>query len=122
VFVLLVEFVCAQAAETEAGRFGTQAESLAFPSAGRVVAAFAITVVIAGGLALALRKAWPLLSSRAATSTSIRSLGRATLSRTLTVHLIEIDGVRVVMAEGRGAIGMTVLPAVPANTARDSNA
>jgi hypothetical protein len=119
VFALLFNAGFAQTAEPEAGRLGTQAESLAFPSVARVVAGFVITALIAAGAALALRKAWPLLSSRATSSANIRPLGRTALSRTLTVHLVEIEGVRVLMVEGRGTVGMTVLPA---QAARDSNA
>jgi hypothetical protein len=113
VFMLLfTHAVYAQRVEPETGRFGTRAEKdLAFPSVGRVISGFVITAIIAGGAALALRRFWPLLSPRTLPSANIRPLSRASVSRTLTVHLVEIDGVRLVMAEGRSAIGITVLPA-----------
>jgi hypothetical protein len=106
---------CAQSAEPATGRFGTQAQDLAFPSATRVIAGFVITAVGAVGLALALRKTWPLIAARATPSANIRPLGRASLSRTLTVHLVEVDGIRTVMVEGRGAVTVVVLGPGPSH-------
>jgi hypothetical protein len=96
-------------ADEQPGRFGTQAEELNFPSIGRVVAGFVATAVIAAGAALVVRKAWPLIVRQTVPATGIRALSRATLSRTLTVHLVEVDGVRMIVAEHRAAVAVVVI-------------
>jgi len=40
----------------------------------------------------------------------MRSLDRAAISRTMTVYLVEVDGARVIIAEGRSGVGITLAP------------
>jgi hypothetical protein len=90
---------------------GTSVDSLGFPSVGRVVFGFLATVGLAVGAAWLLRRGgWPLLLRRKTPNSSLRPLDRAVVSRTLTVHLLEFDGARVIIAESRSGVGMTVLP------------
>jgi len=91
---------------------GTSVDSIGLPSVGRVIFGFLVTAGLAVAVAYLLRRGgWPLLLRRKPLSSSMRPLDRASVSRTLTVHLVEIDGSRVVIAEGRSGVGMTVLPA-----------
>jgi hypothetical protein len=91
---------------------GTSVDSIGLPSVGRVVFGFLVTAGLAVAVAYLLRRGgWPLLLRRKPLNSSMRPLDRASVSRTLTVHLLEIDGTRVVIAESRSGVGMTVLPA-----------
>jgi hypothetical protein len=91
---------------------GASVDSLAFPSVGRVIFGFLVTVGLSVAVAFLLRRGgWPVLLRRRSLNSAIRSVDRATVSATLTVHLIELDGVRVMIAESRSGVGMTVLPA-----------
>jgi hypothetical protein len=59
---------------------------------------------------------------RGATGKRVRPLGHAVVSRTLTVHLVEVDGSRVVVAEGRNGVGLTTLPGdAPATVPSDAS-
>ncbi len=89
---------------------GTSADSLGFPSVGRVVFGFLVTAGLAVGVAWVLRRGWPLWLRRKPFNSAMRPLDRVAVSRTLTVHLVEIDGARVIIAEGRSGVGITVLP------------
>ena len=82
---------------------------LAIPGLGRVVVGFLITAGLAIGAAHAIRRFWPGMLTRGVSGKRVRSLGHAAVSRTLTVHLVEVDGARVVIAEGRAGIGLTTL-------------
>jgi len=77
----------------------------------RVIVGFLITAGLALGLAFAVRRFWPGLLARTAPGKRVRSLGQSVVvSRTLTVHLVTVDDVRVIVAEGRNGVGITVLP------------
>jgi len=97
---------------------------LAIPGLGRVVLGFLITAALAIGAAYAIRRFWPGIAVRGASGKRVRPLGHAAVSRTLTVHLVEVDGTRVVVAEGRNGVGLTTLaadappPAVTETTGR----
>jgi flagellar biogenesis protein FliO len=94
---------------------GGGVSDLAIPGLGRVVLGFVITAGLAIGVAYAIRRFWPGMLTRGVAGRRVRPLGHAALSRTLTVHLVEVDGARVVIAEGRAGIGLTTLdsPAAP---------
>jgi hypothetical protein len=89
---------------------GTSVDNLGYPSVGRVVFGFLITVALAVGVAFVLRRGWPLVLRRNSLGSGIRSLDRAAVSRTLTVHLVEVEGTRVIIAEGRSGVGITLVP------------
>jgi len=82
------------------------------PGVARVVFAFLFTAGLAVAVAVATRRLWPGVLTRVPASARVRALGRTAVSRTLTVHLVEVDGVRVVIAESRTGVGLTVLSAV----------
>jgi flagellar biogenesis protein FliO len=90
----------------------TQGEDvLSFPSFGRIVLSFIIAAALAVGVAFALRYVLPKLGRPAAASSRLRVLDRIHISSGLRLHLVEVDGDKVLIAEQRGAPSMLVLPA-----------
>lgn len=87
------------------------------PSAGGVLFGFLITVGLAVAVLLflqrsgVLQRGLPGLFKKREGVSNIRPIERVPVSPSLIVHLVEVDGVRVLIAEGRGAVGVTVLPA-----------
>ena len=100
----------AQAQDAATGRLAGAAPDLPFPSIGRVVLGFLLTVGLAVGVAYLLRRWWPALSRGRTGATSIRTIDRSAVSTTLSVYLIEVEGVRFLVAEGRGGISLTHAP------------
>jgi|GEM_PF-1845536 hypothetical protein len=96
---------------TDPAQLGTGVSSLAFPSIARLIVGFLFTVGLAFGAAFVLRRLWPLFRKRRVSSSNVQLLGRTAVSRTLTVHLIEIDGARLAVAEGRSGVAITVMAA-----------
>lgn len=88
----------------------TGAGGLALPSPMRVVAGVAITLVLALGGILALRRVLMKAEGRWSPQ-GIKVLGKAVLGPSIRAHLLEVDASRVLVVEGRGGIGVTLLPA-----------
>jgi hypothetical protein len=90
---------------------------LPLPSATRVVVAAALTIALAIG-ALWLLKRWlPRLNARAQNgSAALKVLGRTSLSRSLRVHVVEIEATRFLIVEGRGGVDLAVLPPATGDT------
>jgi hypothetical protein len=88
-----------------------------FPSAGGVLFGFLITVGLAVATLLflqrtgVLQRGLPALFKRKEGVSNIRPIERVPVSPSLILHLVEVDGARVLIAEGRGTVGMTILPA-----------
>ena len=93
------------------GKFGTSVDDLVFPSIGRVVLGFLVTVVLAVALAFLIRRVWPSMLGKRLSSGTIKPIERTAVSATLTVHLVEVDGIRITVAEGRSGVGVAVMPA-----------
>lgn len=68
---------------------------------------FVFTVALAVLAAYALRRWWPFLARRRTTATSIRTVDRSVVSATLSVYLLEVDGARYLVAEGRSGVSLT---------------
>jgi hypothetical protein len=90
---------------------GGDLTQLGLPGVGRVLFVFLLTALLAAGVSYALRRWLPALRKRQSMGEGVRTLARSTVSRALTVHLVDVDGVRVLIAETRTGVGMTVLPA-----------
>jgi flagellar biogenesis protein FliO len=90
---------------------GGDLTQLGLPGIGRVLFAFLLMALVAVGVSYALRRWLPAFRKRPSVGEGIRTLARSTVSRALTVHLVDVDGVRVLIAETRTGVGMTVLPA-----------
>jgi len=89
------------------GALGTQAD-LPFPSAWRVVLAFFLTAGLAVGLGFAARRWWPLFAlRRRPTASAIRTVDRSVLSTSLSAYVIEAEGTRFLVVEGRSGVAVT---------------
>jgi flagellar biogenesis protein FliO len=89
------------------GAAGTGVAELPFPSVGRLVVGFLVTVGLAIGIAYAIRRWWPMLAARRTGASGIRTLDRAVVSNTLSVYVLEVEGARYLVAEGRGGVAVT---------------
>lgn len=80
------------------------------PSMGRVIFVFLLVAGLAVGVAYALRRYSPNLA-RGLTQQGgpLRVIDRATLNPGLRVHLVEVDGERLVIAENRTGLSMLQL-------------
>jgi flagellar biogenesis protein FliO len=107
----------AQAAAPARGALGgvQGGPDLPFPSIGRLVFGFLFTVVLAVGAAYLLKRWWPMLSRRRGMTTTggIRTIDRTVVSATLSVYVLEVEGTRYLVAEGRGSLSLT--PIQPAD-------
>jgi len=110
--VILVAPLAAVGADLQTkGQLGTAVDQMGFPSLWRIVLGLLVTLGVAAGIPIALRRFWPALLERRSFTGAIRPVDRAAVSTSLTVHLVEVDGVRLVIAEGSHGIDTTVLPA-----------
>ena len=98
---------------TEHVALAAGADVLAFPSVWRIVLSFAIVALLAAGIAVALRYVLPKLGRPAALSARLRVLDRIHINSVVRLHMVEVDGDRVLVAEQRGATSMLLLPASP---------
>jgi hypothetical protein len=99
-----------QAAEATRGPLGgVQGPDLPFPSIGRLVFGFLVTAILALAVTFALKRWWPLLSKHRGTVAGgrIRTLEGATLSATLRVYVLEVEGAKYLVAEGRSGLSIT---------------
>jgi len=106
----LLASAVARAAEPTRGPLGgVQGPDLPFPSVGRLIFGFLFTVLLAVGAAYALKRWWPLLSRRRGIpmTGSIRTVDRTVVSATLSVYVLEVEGTRFLVAEGRSGISVT---------------
>lgn len=74
----------------------------------RIVAAMAVTLLLAAGSLILLRRFAPRFSARRLGG-DVKVLGGANITRDLRAHVIEYDSIRILVVEGRSGIGLTVL-------------
>lgn len=82
---------------------------LALPSVTRMLTGIVITLALAFGGIVAMKRVL-LRTDRRWVSHGIKVVGRASLG-SVRAHLLEVDASRVLVVEGRSGIGLTVLPA-----------
>jgi hypothetical protein len=88
-----------------------QHPDLPLPSATRVVMAVIVTLALAAGTLALVKRYLPKYAGRMDYSGNvIKVLARSSMSRTLRVHVIEVDNNRVLIVEGRGGVELAVLP------------
>lgn len=80
------------------------------PSAARVLGGILVTLALAAGGIVAMKRVLAKTSGRWTSPHGIRIAGKAVLGSSLRAHLLEIDAARVLVVEGRNGIGLTVLP------------
>jgi hypothetical protein len=90
---------------------------LPIPSVWRVVIAAVVTLALAAGTLVLVKRFLPRWSARLSGGAlvaghAIKVLARAPVSRSLTAHLVEVDAHRVLIVEGRSGIELTLLPTV----------
>ncbi len=83
---------------------------LSLPSPVRVLAAIAVSIGLAFGAIVLLKRLSPGVAARQTPAGTIRVLARTNLTSSLHVHVVEVDATRVLIVEGRGAISTTLLP------------
>lgn len=85
----------------------------------RVVAGVVITLVLALGGIVALKKMLLKTHSRW-NAHGIKILGKAALGPSVRAHVLQVDASRVLVVEGRGGIGITLLPPAPEQSGKAS--
>jgi hypothetical protein len=84
---------------------------LPMPSMTRVVAAVVVTLALAAGTLMLVKRFLPKYTGSVdSAGHSIKVLARANISRGLQAHLVEVDASRILIVEGRTGIELTVLP------------
>lgn len=79
------------------------------PSMGRVIFVFLLVAGLAVGAAYLLRRYSPNLARGLVQQGPLRVIDRATLNAGLRVHLVEVDGERLLIAENRTGVSMLQL-------------
>jgi flagellar biogenesis protein FliO len=92
------------------------------PSMGRVIFVFMLIAGLAVGAAYALRRYSPNFARGLAQQGPLRVIDRANLSPGLRVHLVEVDGERLLIAENRTGISMLQLRDRSASSAKSESA
>jgi hypothetical protein len=92
-------------------------DALSFPSVGRVLVAFLFTAGLAIGVAFVARRWMPAFRSKLARGQPqrLQLVERMQLSAVTRLHLVDIDENRVLIAESRNGVSLTVLPARKTN-------
>jgi hypothetical protein len=85
---------------------------LAFPSMTRVVVAVVITLGLAAGAIVLLKRLVPGMAVRRTQGGDIKVLAHTNVTTSLRAHVLEIDATRVLIVEGRNGIGLALLPRV----------
>jgi hypothetical protein len=93
------------------GNLLPESDPVSMPSIARVVAGFIFTAVIAVGAVYALKRFLPRLSGKALESTATHKVtARVVIHSGLQIHVVDIPGYQVIVAEGKGAISLTAVP------------
>lgn len=87
-----------------------QRSDLGVPGVGRIVLVFIVTVAVGVGAIVLLRRMPRKFLRRESASGAIQVLDRADLGASLRVQLVQVEGRRIVIAEGKGGVGLAVLP------------
>jgi hypothetical protein len=105
------------------GNLLPESDPVSMPSVARVVAGFIFTAVIAVGLVYALKRFLPKLSGKAFESNDIYKVtARLVIHNGLQIHVVDIPGYQVIVAEGKGAISVATVPKVSADERARINA
>jgi flagellar biogenesis protein FliO len=84
-------------------------EVISGPDIGRVVAVFTVVAALAVVAGLALRKVLPKFTGVPLAGSAVRIVERANLGPGTRVHLLQVEGERVLVAESRSGLAITVL-------------
>lgn len=98
-----------QAQETAPPRLTQGTDAIEVPGAGRVAVVFLFAAALAVGAAFVVRRMLPKWSGGLMTDGSIEVVGRIAPANGVRVHLLQVDGQRVLLAENRSALALVVL-------------
>jgi flagellar biogenesis protein FliO len=98
--------VQAAAAELNAKMPLTQGDALAIPGIGRVVLVFLFISILSIGAAYLVKRYLPAIGRKSLGSESIKLIDRYAANAKLRMYLIEVDGKRVLVAEGASGLAM----------------
>ena len=84
-------------------------ERVELPGVGRVLAAFVFTVGIGFAVVIGLRRFLPRLDAGKALRDDMRVVGHSNVHKDLRLHLVEVRGQTILLAEGKGGVAMTRL-------------
>lgn len=95
----------------------TQGQDIvAVPGIGRVIVVFLLVAALAVAAAVVLRRVLPRLTGVTIGGNTLRILERTNLSPATRIHLVQVDGERLLVAENRHALAVVVLArSLPAN-------
>lgn len=82
---------------------------ISVPGIGRVVAAFVIVAALAVAAAVTLRRVMPKFTGVPLLGNAVRVLERTNLGSGTRVHLVQVDGEKVLVAESRSGLAIAVL-------------
>lgn len=82
---------------------------IAVPGIGRVVAAFVIVAALAIAAAVALRRVLPKFTGVPLAGSAVRVLERTNLGPGTRIHLVQVEGEKVLVAENRTGLAIAVL-------------
>ena len=103
--------VLAQAGHADASGLGLADGGMNFPSPWRVIGSFLLVAGLAIAAVYALQRFLPRMTSRAQPDTvPVTVLGRQSIVGGPTVHVIEVNGVKLAIADGKNGVDVAVLP------------
>lgn len=104
-------FVSTALAQQSAEKLTQGGDIVTGPGIVRVVFVFLLMAAIAVGVAYAVRRYSPKFANALVQRGPLRVIDRTALHGGLRVHLVEADGERIVIAEGRAGVSMLRLTA-----------
>jgi flagellar biogenesis protein FliO len=109
--LIVVADPSAAADNTLTGNLLPESDPVSMPSVARVFAGFVFTAVMAVGLVYALKRFLPKLSGKAFEPNNTHKVtARLVIHSGLQIHVVDIPGYQVIVAEGKGAISLTAVP------------
>lgn len=108
-FMALLLVAASASAQEPALAMAQGRDIVELPSIGRVILVFLIVAGMAVGAAYALRRFSPNFARGLSQTGPLRVIDRASLSAGLRVHLIEVDGERILVAESRASVSLLQL-------------
>jgi hypothetical protein len=86
-------------------------DPVALPGVGKILFAFAVTVAVGIAFVYVLRKLLPKLSGQFGKTVGMQARTQIAVHPGLRLHVVDVQGRTVLLAEGKTGIAMTVLPA-----------
>jgi flagellar biogenesis protein FliO len=108
-FMSMLLAVASASAQEPAIAMAQGRDIVELPGIGRVILVFLIVAGMAVGAAFALRRFSPNFARGLSQGGPLRVIDRSSLNAGLRVHLIEVDGERILVAENRASVSLLQL-------------